>query len=103
MKKSRHWLFSLLLWLFILGGLIGVWFFVKTKSAITPSEPQTIKVTKRNFSASVTCTGAVKPCIGAEVRVGARISGRVDRLFANIGDVVRKGQVIAILEKADGC
>jgi macrolide-specific efflux system membrane fusion protein len=35
------------------------------------------------------------------VKVGARISGKVARLFANIGDRVKRGQVIAELEKAD--
>jgi macrolide-specific efflux system membrane fusion protein len=50
---------------------------------------------------TVLATGAVKPQVGAEVRVGSRISGKVERLHANIGDVVKKGQVIAELEKAD--
>ncbi|MCX5642453.1 MAG: efflux RND transporter periplasmic adaptor subunit [Candidatus Omnitrophica bacterium] len=58
-------------------------------------------MTKRDLSSVVLATGVVKPQIGAEVRVGARISGKVDRLYANIGDVVKKGQVIAELEKAD--
>ena len=39
--------------------------------------------------------------VGAEVRVGSRVSGRVQRLHANIGDVVQAGQVIAELEKDD--
>ena len=39
--------------------------------------------------------------MGAEVRVGARISGKVVQLRANIGDHVTRGQVIAELEKAD--
>jgi macrolide-specific efflux system membrane fusion protein len=39
--------------------------------------------------------------VGAEVRVGARISGKVASLKANIGDRVTRGQVIAELEKAD--
>jgi len=43
----------------------------------------------------------VQPQIGAEVRVGARISGKVERLLANIGDTVARGQVVAELEKAD--
>jgi macrolide-specific efflux system membrane fusion protein len=46
----------------------------------------------------VVAIGAVKPQIGAEVRVGSRISGRVRRLRANVGDRVRRGQVIAELE-----
>ena len=63
--------------------------------------PATARVTRRTFSSSVLATGGVKPQVGAEVRVGARISGKVERLHANIGDVVEKGQVIAELEKAD--
>jgi macrolide-specific efflux system membrane fusion protein len=49
----------------------------------------------------VLATGAVRPQVGAEVQVGARISGKVERLHANIGDEVKRGQVIAELEKAD--
>lgn len=63
--------------------------------------PQWAKAVHRVFSSTVRATGAVKPQVGAEVRVGSRISGRVVRLHANIKDVVRKGQVIAELEKAD--
>jgi len=39
--------------------------------------------------------------VGAEVRVGARLSGKVERLYANIGDEVAKGQTVAELEKTD--
>jgi len=70
-------------------------------STTTDSSAETVKVTLRQFSASVTAIGAVKPQVGAEVKVGSRISGRVKRLHANIKDQVRKGQVIAELEKAD--
>src|SRR4030095_6635433 len=55
----------------------------------------------REFSTAVTAIGAVKPQIGAEVRVGARISGKLMRLPANIGDRVQRGQIIAELESAD--
>jgi len=61
----------------------------------------TVKVSRRDFESTVLATGAVRPQVGAEVRVGARISGKVEHLHANIGDVVKKGQVIAELEKAD--
>jgi HlyD family secretion protein len=60
-----------------------------------------VKVVRRDFASSVLATGAVRPKVGAEVRVGARISGKVMRLHANIGDSVKKGQVIAELEKVD--
>jgi len=57
-----------------------------------------VTVEQRAFRATVAAIGAVKPQIGAEVRVGSRISGRVRRLRANIGDRVQRGQVIAELE-----
>jgi multidrug efflux pump subunit AcrA (membrane-fusion protein) len=60
-----------------------------------------MNVTRRPFATTVAALGAVKPRIGAEVRVGSRISGRVRRLRANIGDRVAAGQVIAELETAD--
>jgi len=55
----------------------------------------------RDFSSTVIAIGAVKPQVGAEVRVGSRISGRLERLHANIGDMVEKGQILAELESAD--
>lgn len=61
----------------------------------------TAQVERRDFTSSVLATGAVKAQVGAEVRVGARISGKVVRLHANIGDEVKAGQVLAELEQAD--
>jgi multidrug resistance efflux pump len=49
----------------------------------------------------VLATGAVRSQVGAEVRVGARISGRVEKLLVKVGDVVTAGQVIAEIEHAD--
>ena len=61
----------------------------------------TAEVVRRDFASTVLATGAVRPQVGAEVRVGARISGKVERLLANIGDAVAKGQIVADLEKDD--
>lgn len=62
---------------------------------------ETVRVERRTFASTVTAIGSVQPQIGAEVRVGARVSGRVRRLVANIGDRVERGQVIAELETED--
>jgi len=59
---------------------------------------ESVVAERRVFAATVAAIGTIKPQIGAEVRVGSRISGRVRRLAANIGDLVRRGQVIAELE-----
>ena len=62
---------------------------------------ETVVAEVRRFSATVLAIGALRPRIGAEVRVGSLISGRVRRLRANIGDTVRPGDVIAELETAE--
>ena len=76
------------------------WRLRSNRNARDPTA-STAKVIRRDFSSTVVATGAVKPQIGAEVRVGARMTGKVSRLLANIGDVVKKGQVVAELEKDD--
>ncbi len=76
----------------------GFPFFGKTEKK-TALETATVK--KKNIGSSILATGSVKPIIGAEVKVGARISGKVEHLYANIGDRVKKDQVIAEIEKKD--
>jgi len=58
----------------------------------------TATVTRRTLNATVLATGSVKAIVGAEVKVGSRISGVVTRLPVNIGSVVHKGQLIAELD-----
>ena len=99
-RKRSKYVFGLIL-LFCLSGGLGLWWkYVRDAKDAVPAQT-TAKVERRNLSSTVLATGAVKPQVGAEVRVGARISGKVERLYANIGDVVKKGQVVAELEKAD--
>jgi HlyD family secretion protein len=77
------------------------WLWPLGTAADDDAAPATETVARRDFSSSVLATGAVQAQVGAEVRVGARISGKVERLLANIGDTVAKGQVVAEIEKAD--
>jgi RND family efflux transporter MFP subunit len=77
------------------------WWTSQPASDAKAGAPATAQAVMREFSTAVTAIGAVKPQIGAEVRVGARISGKLMRLPANIGDRVERGQIIAELESAD--
>jgi RND family efflux transporter MFP subunit len=87
----------------VLGGGVAAAFWLQDRRATDSSAnaPATTEAAMREFSSLVTAIGAVKPQIGAEVRVGTRISGKLMRLPANIGDRVERGQVIAELESAD--
>jgi RND family efflux transporter MFP subunit len=65
-----------------------------------PTVPQPVKAQPRKDS-QVKATGVIKPMIGAEVRVGSRISGVVGRLYVRVGDVVRDGQLLAEIDDRD--
>jgi len=93
---------SILLTMLVISSLAGgIWWKLRYNRKSNEPVHSTASVIRRDFSSSVLATGAVRPQVGAEVRVGARISGKVERLLANIGDFVKKGQILAELEKAD--
>ena len=49
----------------------------------------------------VVAGATVKPEVGAEVKVGARISGVLEELRVQVGDEVERGQVLARLDDAN--
>ena len=98
MRRKRMFLWMAIVFVVLAG---GVWLLTSRQRQAKVPSVETVKVLRRNLNSTVLATGSVKPQIGAEVRVGARISGKVERLHANIGDKVTKGQVVAELEKAD--
>ena len=58
-------------------------------------------VTRQNVHQKVLATGTVTLKTGAEVKIGARISGQVKSLLVKIGDFIRAGEIIAIIEHED--
>ena len=71
------------------------------KNKVNRSNWQTAEVVRRDVGSSVLATGIVKPMTGAEVRVGSRVSGIVKNLYANIGDIVKKDQLLAELNPTE--
>jgi HlyD family secretion protein len=62
------------------------------------SNLQFVRVTRRTIATIVKATGVVRPMLGAQVRVGPRISGIVRQLFVRVGDHVRAGQRLAEID-----
>ena len=79
-------------------GVAGLVLHRRASAAKSRANRDTALVTRRTLNATVLATGSVKAIVGAEVKVGSRISGVVKRLPVNIGSVVRKGQLIAELD-----
>lgn len=59
------------------------------------------EVSRKDIHQKVLATGTVSLKTGAEVKIGARISGRLEQLLVKIGDKVRAGDLIAVIEHED--
>jgi RND family efflux transporter MFP subunit len=55
---------------------------------------------RRTIAASVLATGVVRLRVGGEVRVGAQLSGIVEKLNVEVGSKIRKGDVIAEIDSS---
>lgn len=58
---------------------------------------ETATVRKGEISESVTATGTIEPV--TEVEVGTQVSGIIDKLYADYNSVVKKGQLIAEMDR----
>lgn len=99
MGKTRRWVWIgvPVLVALLAGG--GTWYALGRPAE--PIGPALAPVARRDISATVTATGTIKAMVGAEVKVGSRIPGRVEQLAVQVGDPVTAGQVIARLEQDD--
>ena len=60
---------------------------------------ETTKVEKKNIHTSITATGTIEPV--TSVTVGTQVSGIVAKLYVDYNSVVKKGQIIAELDKTN--
>jgi len=95
-------------WLIVAAGLLfaGVMAFsyAPVRSLFRGREAETLptlRAGKTTLTESTVAIGTIKSKVGAEVKVGSQISGVVAQLRVNVGDPVKKGQVLASLNDAD--
>ena len=96
-KRRAVWALSTCLFATAVAG--WVW-NLRLKSAANSKADQVQWITPqvRKIATVVTATGTVKLKTGAEVRVGAQLSGIVRRLNVTVGSHVRQGDVIAEID-----
>jgi len=93
----RKWSWALLL-IGAGGAAVGLAWRAASPAAEAVAGDARERVVRRDLEQAVKATGVVKPRVGAEVRVGSRVSGVVHRLYVQVGDRVEKGQLLAELD-----
>lgn len=77
---------------------IAAWLLSGGKKEQTVSF-DTAKVERQNIQTTITATGTIEPV--TSVTVGTQVSGIVSKLYVDYNSVVKKGQVIAELDKTN--
>jgi len=97
-KKRKKWLIyggiGVALVLLIAGGLIAA---TSGNNKIDPSK--LAKVERHDLAKSVVATGKVEPITKVEIK--SKASGIVKKLFVDAGDKIKKGQLLAQLDKEE--
>ena len=77
----------------------GVYAFLQKQEAPFEVSYETAKVEKAIIGNSVTATGTIEAVTSVEV--GTQVSGIIDKIYVDYNSVVKKGQVIAELDKTN--
>lgn len=98
-RRIRRGLWALLVCL-VAAAAVAWWWSLRLKSAAESkaNQVQWVRPEARNIATDVNATGTVKLKTGAQVRVGAQLSGIVRRLNVTVGFHVRQGDVIAEID-----
>lgn len=77
----------------------GIFFFWPKGNLNLKQEYETTKVEKDTIKSIVTATGSIEPV--TSVDVGTQVSGIISEIYVDYNSVVKKGQVIAELDKTN--
>jgi len=102
MDKVTHYKNSGLTWKVLLLLFISIVIFTVYKLFFEQTQRQeynyvTKSITKGDFVISVSATGNLKPL--EEISVGSEISGTIEKVFVDYNDVVKKGELLAQIDK----
>ncbi|HEY3266789.1 MAG TPA: efflux RND transporter periplasmic adaptor subunit [Armatimonadota bacterium] len=93
-RKRWPWIVGIIVIALVAGG-------VRMASRPKPDDTKTAKVVRQDIRQAVSATGSVTLQTTAEVKIGAEVSGKVKRLYVDVGDNVHAGQLVAELENAE--
>lgn len=89
----------------ILTAFIGAGYYIYTKSKEEEKTKvkvfKTEKVKRGEIKNIINATAIVKTRVNAYLKIGTRTTGLIQRMFIDIGDYVKKGQLIAIIDQRE--
>jgi HlyD family secretion protein len=96
MKKS----IKITLWTLVtLVVAVASWYFFIRKEKQGTLTLQTATVDFGDIINSVTATGTLEPLVTVEV--GTQVSGEIDKIYVDYGSIVKKGQILAELDRSN--
>jgi macrolide-specific efflux system membrane fusion protein len=86
--------------IFVIIVLAG-FFYLRNRNASNSAQPsyETAKVERGNIEIKVLSTGTIEPY--TRVEVSSSVSGRIDRVEVDEGDIVKKGDILAWISSED--
>lgn len=78
--------------------VIGGYFFIYGFPGPAAEEYEFTKITRGDIEITVSSSGTLSPV--TTVEVGTQVSGTIDSVFVDFNDIVREGQVLAVLDTA---
>jgi len=78
--------------------IVGGFLLYRTLSKSPTEVLETAKVIRGDIRGVIVETGIIKPQVGAVVKIGARATGTIVEMKVKIGDRVKSGQLIALID-----
>ncbi len=94
----RRKIFLLLIPLLIAGVVFVYKYFNREKETRIL---ETSRVERGDITGILVETGIIKPQVGAKIKIGTRATGTVMRMNVRVGDRVKKGQLIALIDQRE--
>jgi multidrug efflux pump subunit AcrA (membrane-fusion protein) len=95
MVVKRRWFIGLLILAVGVGGIFAYRkFFSKSEVKVL----ETAKIERGNVRGALVETGIIKSQVGAVVKIGSRATGTIVQMNVKIGDRVKKGDLIALID-----
>ncbi len=99
MKKKRYVIIAVVL--IGIAAIISGGFMQRERQKARNGPFEIFVVKKGTIHESIEATGEIKPCTGAEISLGARVTGMVVKEPIKIGDRVKKGDLIAVIDNRE--